>query len=90
MSSTEASNRTLKRRRDNLKDQRTSISGGNEDAQKLLQAEVRAIPTKERQELLSEAGIGVEMNATQALAIKADLAMPWYRIRVLRRYIAYV
>ena len=44
---------------------------------------------QERQKLLSEAGIGVEMNATQALAIKADLAIPWYRIWVLRRYGAY-
>lgn len=58
-------------------EQRNSISGGSENAQRLLQTEVKTIPMEERQKLLLEAGIGVEMNATQALAIKADLAIPW-------------
>ena len=69
-------------------DQRKSVSGGGEDARRQLQAEVRAMPREERQKLLSEAGIGVEMTASQALAIKADLAIPWYRIRVLRRCVS--
>ena len=43
------------------------------------------MPKEERQKLLSEAGVGVEMNASQTLDIKADLAIPWYRLRVLRR-----
>ena len=71
-----------------MMDQRMSISGGSDDSRKQLQAEVRAMPKEERQKLLSEAGVGVEMNATQALAIKADLAIPWYRIRVLRRCVS--
>ena len=71
-----------------MTDQRMSISGGSDDSRKQLQAEVRALPKEERQKLLSEAGVGVEMNATQALAIKADLAIPWYRIRVLRRCVS--
>ena len=56
-----------------MMDQRMSISGGSEGTQKQLQAEVRVIPKEERQKLLSEAGVGVEMNASQTLAIKADL-----------------
>ena len=65
-----------------MMDQRMSISGGSEGTQKQLQAEVRAMPKEERQKLLSEAGVVVEMNASQTLA---DLAIPWYRLRVLRR-----
>ena len=68
-----------------MTEQRKSISGGSEDSRKQLQVEVRVIPKEERQKLLSEAGVGVEMSASQALAIKADLAIPWYHLRVLRR-----
>jgi len=68
-----------------MTEQRKSISGGSEDSQKQLQVEVRVIPKEERQKLLSETGVGVEMSASQALGIKADLAIPWYRLRVLRR-----
>ena len=71
-----------------MMDQRKSISGGSEESQKQMQIEVRAIPKEERQKLLSEAGVGVEMTASQALAIKADLAIPWYRLRVLRRCVS--
>ena len=71
-----------------MMDKRKSISGGSEDSRKQMQAEVRAMPKEERQKLLSEAGGGVEINATQALAIKADLDIPWYRIRVLRRCVS--
>ena len=65
-------------------EQRNSISGGSENAQRLLQTEVKTIPMEERQKLLLEAGIGVEMNATQALAIKANLAIPWYKLMRLK------
>ncbi len=87
VSSSEASDRTH-RRRDTLTEQRESISGGRDDARKQLQMEVRAMPKEERQKLLTEAGLGVEMDTTQVLAIKADLAIPWYRLRVLRRCVS--
>ena len=48
---------------------------------------MRVIPKEERQKLLSEAGGGVEMSASQALAVKADLAIPWCCLRVLRRWL---
>jgi len=41
---------------------------------------VREIPKEEQQKLLSEAGVGVEMSASQAVAIKADLAIPSYHL----------
>jgi len=63
-----------------MTEQRKSISGGSEDSRKQLQVEVRVIPKEEQQKLLSEAGVGVEMIASQALAIKADLAIPRYLV----------
>jgi len=66
--------------------QREVISGGREGASRQLELEVRALSKEDRQKLLEEAGFGVEMDATQVLAIKADLAIPWYRLRILRRY----
>ena len=66
--------------------QREAISRGRESASRQLQLEVKAMPKEDRQKLLEEAGFGVEMDATQVLAIKADLAIPWYRLRILRRY----
>ena len=62
------------------------MSGGLEDATKQLQLEVQAMPKQDRQRLLKEAGVSVEIGTTQALAIKADPAIPWYRIRILRKY----
>ena len=66
--------------------QREAISGGREGASRQLELEVRALSKEDRQKLLEKAGFGVEMDATQVLAIKADLAIPWYRLRILRRY----
>ena len=65
-------------------ERRVSISGGKEDAQKQMALEVRALPATERQNLLAQAGVGVNIDATQSLAIKAELAIPWYRLRILR------
>ncbi len=87
VSSSEASDCTH-RRRDTLTEQRESIGGGRDDARKQLQMEVMAMPKEERQKLMTEAGVGVEMDTTQVLAIKADLAIPWYRLRVLRRCVS--
>ena len=75
------------RRRDSLIDNRISLSGGTEDARRQLQLEVRAVPKQDRQRLLAEVGVTVEIDTTQALAIKADLAIPWYRIQILRKYV---
>ena len=58
-----------------------------EEAQGQLGLEVRALPKQERQEILSKAGVIMEIEETQALAIKADLSIPWYRLRILRRLI---
>ena len=61
------------------------MSGGTEDARRQLQLEVRAVHKQHRQRLLAEAGVAVEVDTTQALAIKADLAITWYCIRILSK-----
>ena len=81
--SSEASGRT--KRRDDIVKRRASISGGDEGAQIQLLLEIRTLKRDERQKLLVEAGIKAEIDASQSLAIKADLAIPWYRLRVLRK-----
>ena len=84
VSSSEASQRTQRRRRDDLIGHRAIISGGKEEAQGQLGLEVRALPKQERQEILSKAGVRMEI---EELAIKADLSIPWYRLRILSRLI---
>lgn len=56
------------------------------DTKAQLQAEVKMLTSEERQDLLKSAGITVDIPAEQGLAIKADLAIPWNKLRVIRRY----
>ena len=54
---------------------RTVVSGWTPS--ELLQAEVHALTKEERQKLLTDAGFDVE--------ISADHAIPWNKLRVIRR-----
>lgn len=76
--------RPKKRRRDDIVQRRQRLSGGAEDAQTQLIFEIRALAKEDRQKNLAEAGVTIEINATQSLAIKAEHAIPWYRLRILR------
>jgi hypothetical protein len=40
----------------------------------------------QREELLQEAQLPVVIQTSHALAIKADLSIPWNKLRILRRY----
>ena len=73
-----------------IQTQWTVMSGGALEAQGQFSMELKALPSEERQKLLREAGVAVEIDATQALVIKADLSIPWYRLRILRRLITMV
>lgn len=64
-------------------DIRSSLSKNDMKAQ--LQAEVRALSAEERQDLKS-AGITIDIPPDQGLAMKADLAIPWNKLRIIRRY----
>ena len=50
-----------------------------------LGAEVRAMSKAETRNLLQQAHLPITVPATDALAMKADLAMLWNKLRVLRR-----
>lgn len=50
-----------------------------------LAAEVKALSKVERQSLLEQAQLPISVPANDALAMKADLSMPWNKLRVLRR-----
>ena len=56
------------------------------DSQTQLQAELKTFSPEERQDLLKSAGITINIPPEQGLAIKADLAIPWNKLRVIRRY----
>ena len=66
---------------------RTVVSGG--EASALIQNEVLILSDEERQSLLDKAGISssIEIGAAEVLAIKAELALPWHKLRFLRRYV---
>ena len=56
----------------------------------LLKNEVDYLIEGNRQLLLQEAGIVSPIGASQALAIKAGLAIPWTKLRCLRRWCIHV
>ena len=51
----------------------------------LLQREIHHLSKEEKKELLEQAGITVHIPATQGLAMKANLAIPWKKMRDIRR-----
>ena len=84
VSSSAASRRTLKRRSDELKRIRSFTSGGDSSAQ--LQAEIKSLTKEQREELLQGIHLPVVIPTEQALAMKADLGIPWNKLRIIRRY----
>ncbi len=66
---------------------RSVVSGGT--SSELLQDEVHALTKEERQALLADGGFGIEIPAEKGLAMKADLAIPWNKLRIFRRYDLY-
>ena len=84
MPSGEASARTLHRRSNELQSIRTTISKDASTVQ--FEAEVKAL-SQEQQQVLKSAGITIDIPPEQGLAMKADLAIPWNRLRIIWRYI---
>jgi hypothetical protein len=81
--STDVSRRTLQRRVQELHQVRERVSMGASSVQ--LQVEVQSLTKDERQQLLRDAGFSVDIPAEVGLALKADLALPWRKLRMLRR-----
>jgi hypothetical protein len=63
---------------------RSIVSGGEPSV--LIEKEVLSLSDKERKSLLQKAGImNIAIDSAQVLAIKAGLAIPWNKMRLLRR-----
>ena len=79
----DASKRTIERRTEVLGHVRQLASGGDISAQ--FAAEIKVLNTAEREDLLHQAQLPVVIPANHALAMKADLGIPWNKLRILRR-----
>eukprot|EP00731_Ephydatia_muelleri_P009645 Em0005g231a len=79
--------RTLKSRCSELQAIRRVVSGGQPSV--LLQNEVLSLGDEQRRALLKEAGISdeIKIGPAEVLAIKVGLAIPWNKIRILRRWL---
>lgn len=81
--SSDASSKTISQRTKTLNELRSSLSGGDSSVQ--LSSELCALSREEREAVLSDVNLPVTIPPNHALAMKADLALPWAKIRVLKR-----
>ena len=77
------SERTRKRRVHELQKTREHLSASSSDSDILLQEEIRAMTNEERQQLLHDAGITLEIQPIDELAMKSMLGITWYGLRIL-------
>lgn len=83
VSSCDASRWTTRRRSSKLSAVRDVISGGGGSVQ--LQDELAVLTKEEREELLVSAASPTQITPEETLAMKADLALPWRKLRIMRR-----
>ncbi len=85
MPSSEATSQTVLSRTRELKQHREVLSGGDQSFQ--LAREVKACSLEEREQILMElqSGMKVVIPTSHALAMKADLGIPWSKLRAIRR-----
>lgn len=84
MKTSEASSKTVTYRNRALANLRNNISGGDSTVQ--LQSELRSLNKEERERVLKEANLPITIPPEHVLAMKADLALPWARMRDISRY----
>ena len=82
----EASSKTVRNRTSKVCTFRSTISGDS-GTQRQLVDEMKALPPGEREELMAIFANPVTISAENALALKADLLIPWKKLRAMRRYI---
>ena len=76
--------KTIARRNKVLGQVRGIVSGN--DSSEQLQHELRRMGKEERQHLLRREGITINIPPEAGVAMKADLAIPWTKLRVIKRY----
>ena len=84
--SAQAGVRTLRNRTVEVGSHRNLSSGGSIGVQ--LTDEIKVLSNEERKQLLSSGVFSqpTMISAKGALALKADLVIPWNKLRVMRRY----
>ena len=82
----EASSKTVRNRSNEVSSYRSTVTGG-EGTLRQLGDEMRALPQEEREELMGVFAAPVSMPAESMLALKADLVIPWNKLRAMRRYV---
>ena len=87
VTSTEATYKTIRRRSQELSQHRRVCSGGEQACGFQLSREIKACSREERETILEELqdGFKVKIPTSQALALKADLGIPWFKLRAIRR-----
>ena len=86
MDSRSASKETIKTQTTELNKHRQLTSGGADAYQ--LEHEIKACSSADRERILSElhkGGFKVEVPVNQILGMKADLNIPWSKLREIRR-----
>ena len=83
LGTSEVSKRTLRRQSQEVQQVRRIIGG--EDYSLLFHQELRSLTREQRGKLLLDAGLTIDIPPEQGLAMKADLAIPWNKLRVFRR-----
>ena len=58
-----------------------------QDSSPILRRELLALDRDKRNQLLRDAGMTIDIPPEQGLAMKADLAIPWNKLRVIRRHV---
>ena len=82
--SSESSRDTARRRSQELSKIRERLSSGDSEHQ--MADELKMLPKEVREELTKELKFSVHIPADQSLAMKADLCLPWKKLRIMRRY----
>ena len=78
------SKRSKKRRANEMSSTRAVLSA--ESSTVIFETELKSLDRKEKERLLKSAGITKGMTPEQGLALKADMGLPWNKLRRLRRY----
>ncbi len=73
----------MKRRTEVLGSVRELVSGNDSSAQ--FAAEVNCLTQSQREELLRQVQLPLVIPVDHTSAMKADLAIPWTKLRILRR-----
>ena len=91
MTSEQAHPKTIRDRSAFISNVRHLVSGGEPSSQAQIADELCQTNPQSRREILKEAGFNVEhtIPPSAGLALKADLNIPWNKLRHLRRYMEY-